>query len=251
MKFLKSYLFLVVAISSYANLSNALSMKDYPKLVKLAETKLFDLSVNPAEPTVGEQFTIFIRPNTTFQAPEELRLLVKARLNSQAINLQSISDGLWWFQSSTSYAEGSYQVDADFILENKEETDAIRADITQVQQEIKAIQAQIDLEQDDAQRELLEGQLVAKQALEQQYVDSLADWQLLVKTESFQFQIAPLAYVKAATSSKSACATRNGGSNCWGYNQGRNLGNCNMVEGDDNGMVARPITEPSPIVRRK
>lgn len=225
MKFLKSYLFLVVAMFSYANLSNALSMKDYPKLASLAETKLFDLSVNPTAPKVGEKFTISIRPNTTFQAPEELRLLVKARLNNQAINLQSITDGLWWFQNSTNYADGSYQLDADFILENKDQTDSIRDDITQVQKDIKDIQAQIDLEQDDAQRELLQGQLLAKQQLEQQYVNSLADWQLLVKTESFQFQIIPLpVFTNVAAAGSSACGLKDGAVYCWGNNQFGQLG---------------------------
>lgn len=176
----------LLGVSAFAFDANASIVELLPRI---NEIQILEIWTNPTTPVQGQEFNVFVRVKTTFEAPEELKFFLKAKVNNTDVDILSIQDGLWWFPGSSAWSQGQHQVSVGIYLENKVEADALRKQITVLQQEIKEIEGRLLVEEDEAEKIILNQSLSEKTVEVNALAAELANCQTLIKTEAYSFQI--------------------------------------------------------------
>lgn len=119
------------------------------------KVRLFDFEIS-GNPSAGQSSTIFVHLNSNFVSPDEVRPIIRAYFDWQALPLLRATEQTWIMQSPL-MTSGQHTLSADVWIEDKDESDALRAAIHQLTREISVLDEQIAIEEDLAEKVILEG----------------------------------------------------------------------------------------------
>jgi hypothetical protein len=155
------------------------------------DQKLVRFETNPPQIHPGNAYHGFIYLTTDWSSSDEVRTVVRAWMDNQELTLihPDANTGLWVFAGAPFADVGTHNVNVNISLEDKVDSDQMRASITQAQQDIAVLNAQIAIEEDPNQKVILEAQRDAKQALVSDYQNQLNQGRTDIGNDTFTLNV--------------------------------------------------------------
>ena len=176
---------------SFALMTSAFSFVAEARVVRPMDQKLVRFETNPTQVHPGNAYHGFIYLTTDWASADEVRTVVRAWMDNQEMTLiqPDPNTGLWVFIGAPFTDVGTHNVTVGVSLEDKADSDRLRASITQGQQDIATLNAQIAIEEDPNQKTILEAQRDAKQSLVNDYQNQLNQGRTDVGSDNFTFNV--------------------------------------------------------------
>ncbi|QDK37929.1 hypothetical protein [Bdellovibrio sp. NC01] len=149
-------------------------------------TSILNVQMQPEAPHSNDQITLFLNIDTDFSSSEEMNTILEAKLDGLSIGLLNPTTGLW-IAALESATVGNHFLSVSYYLEDKAQAEVIRANLSQIEQDIAILDGQISMEEDAGNLAVLQAARAAKVSDQTSALSSLSALKTLVTTESFNF----------------------------------------------------------------
>ncbi|WP_041577971.1 IPT/TIG domain-containing protein [Bdellovibrio bacteriovorus] len=162
------------------------------KLIHLdRQYTITDVYMMPATAAVGDNVYFVVELSTDFEGEAEVDPIVVAQINGAPVQMYHQGGRLWTTDKRSFLTAGSLNFEAQFFLQNRHQSEAIRLQLLEVRQEIDALSRQIVRETDPARKAYLESQRADKQVFKTDLENSLDSLKRPVSTKVSTHQIGP------------------------------------------------------------
>ncbi|HEX7672548.1 MAG TPA: hypothetical protein VF412_00185 [Bdellovibrio sp.] len=161
-------------------------------IIPLDQISLMNFELGPQTPTVGNAFNVFIHLQTDWNSADKVRPVLQFTLDGQTAYALTPcpAPGLWVVPVvSTLATAGDHTVIANLYLEDQDQADYLRSAITSLTQEIGVLEAKILIEEDPAQKVILQTEHDNKVQERQNLMTALDATKTYVGSDTYKFTI--------------------------------------------------------------
>lgn len=160
------------------------------RLITQIEPPLVTVIFSPTEPMQGDSITAFIHVETRPADAAKIRTFLVAKLDGQDFALSNPSDPLWVAKIGAYSAISAHDLHVSTYIEDLSESAETKNEIEQLNQDILALQSQIQSATDPTQLAILQGQMNQKIADRAILAQTLLGLRRLMGEDDFNFQVA-------------------------------------------------------------
>lgn len=156
--------------------------------MEINQVRLLSLSMRSRVISLGSHTAIFAKATTDFKSSDEVRVVLKADVEGRALSQQNISPVSWVFSLKPD-AIGTQTVQVHVYIEDKLESDSLRAEIETLSLDIESLNKRISVEEDPSEKLILEASRDSKSADKIRAEADLEGLKLYVGFEEISYEV--------------------------------------------------------------